>query len=293
MEKSSRLASYSIFVAFMTWVLIAAGGLVTSHQAGLSVPDWPLSYGKFFPHMAGLMVWEHSHRVIAGFVAIFSLVLTVWMTFREKRMKLLGLMWLGFGLVLLQALLGGLTVLLNLPHAVSMSHAVIGQTFFAILTAIAFYRSSYGIGIQNFAGTGEAKLAKFAFSGILLIWIQLVIGATVRHTHHATVEHVVFALLVAGHLLALVFKVLRNTNSNPLQIGMSVRLAGVLLFQIFFGIGALVLKMMYPPEVKPSDMKVAFTVLHQSTGALLLCAAVLLWLFLKHPQASSDSSKIS
>lgn len=291
MEKSSKaLGSFSVFVAFMTWILIAAGGLVTSHQAGLSVPDWPLSYGQFFPPMAGLMVWEHSHRLIAGGVGILSLILTLWMTFCEKRMKLLGLMWLGFALVILQALLGGLTVLLNLPPAVSIAHAVLGQTFFSILVMLAFYRSPYGLALPNTAGTGDVKLTRFAFSGVILIWIQLILGAAVRHTHHATIEHVVFALLVSGHLVTLIFRVIMRAGSNRLGVGMSARLAGVLLFQIFFGIGALVLKMLVPPDQTPTAMKVAFTVLHQSTGALLLGAAVLLWLLLKHP-ASSDRLK--
>src|SRR5713226_4576490 len=68
----------AVLVAGATFVLIFAGGLVTSTGSALAVPDWPLSFGKFFPRMEGGVLYEHGHRMVAGAVAILTLVLMVW-----------------------------------------------------------------------------------------------------------------------------------------------------------------------------------------------------------------------
>ena len=84
-QGKSHLYFFSVILAIFTFILIIAGGLVTSHEAGLAVPDWPLSYGRFFPPMVGNIFWEHGHRMIAGFVGILTLLFTVTVSFVEKR----------------------------------------------------------------------------------------------------------------------------------------------------------------------------------------------------------------
>ncbi|MBI2433410.1 MAG: COX15/CtaA family protein [Candidatus Hydrogenedentes bacterium] len=137
------LRRFSKLVCLATLLLIFFGGQVKSHDAGLSVPDWPLTYGQnpiTYPisQWTGGIFHEHFHRLFAGTVAALTVVLAVWLTIAERRrwMKVLG--WLAVLSVLLQAVLGGLTVWYNLPVAVSSSHAILAQTFFLITCIIAY-----------------------------------------------------------------------------------------------------------------------------------------------------------
>ena len=116
--------------ALSTLFLIFAGGMVTSTGSGLAVPDWPLSYGTLFPPMIGGVFYEHGHRMIATVVGFLTLCLAVWLWFKEERqwVKVLGLCCLGA--VIVQGLLGGITVLFYLPTLVSVAHGVLAQTFF-------------------------------------------------------------------------------------------------------------------------------------------------------------------
>src|SRR5580700_11004773 len=106
---------FAVFTACCTFLLLIAGALVTSNDAGLSVPDWPLSYGSFLPPMVGGIFWEHGHRMIATFVGILTIVLAVWLWRSEPRpwVRRLGLGALG--LIVAQGVLGGLTVRFYLP----------------------------------------------------------------------------------------------------------------------------------------------------------------------------------
>ena len=117
------LSQFARLTAAMTFVLLIAGGLVTSTDSGLSVPDWPLSYGGLFPPMVGGIRYEHTHRLIAGTVAILIFVLAARLRRRESRRWVRGLGDAAATAVLAQALLGGLTVIWLLPPAVSVAHA--------------------------------------------------------------------------------------------------------------------------------------------------------------------------
>src|ERR1041384_1423270 len=109
-----------------TFFLVIAGGLVTSTGSSLSVPDWPLSYGQLMPPMVGGVFYEHGHRMVAGAVATLMLILAIWIGVREPRRWVKTIAFAGLGAVLLQALLGGLTVLFLLPHPISVPHARLG-----------------------------------------------------------------------------------------------------------------------------------------------------------------------
>lgn len=286
MASSARpVYRYNFFVACATFFLILAGGLVTSHQAGLSVPDWPKSFGTWFPPMQGLMIWEHGHRVIAAFVGLLSLTLAVWITLSDKRKWLIGLAWSSIVLVFLQALLGGLTVLLKLPPAISISHAVIGQTFFGLLVATAFFLSPYYEQNQDSAGTSrDPKLARLALIGLGMVYLQLILGAAVRHTDHGVIEHIVFAALLTGHLLAFSFYALYHHPARKVLIRLVACLGATLVTQVFLGVGAFSFKVLIPETQQPTAVKVLFTAFHQSVGAVVLALLVLLWLVALHPE---------
>src|SRR3979490_804312 len=108
--QSPWLHRYATLVAVCTLFLVIAGASVTSKEAGLSVPDWPLSYGQVMPQMTGGVFFEHGHRMVATTVGFLTVVLAIWMWRAEPRpwMKKLG--FFAVGAVILQGVLGGLTV---------------------------------------------------------------------------------------------------------------------------------------------------------------------------------------
>src|SRR5262249_19350265 len=140
------LHRFSIFVAACTVLLLLAGSLVTSTASGLSVPDWPTTYGwnmfTFPPSKwVGGIFYEHGHRLIASSVGVLTIVLAAWLWFAGPRrwMKRLGVAALGA--VILQGVLGGLTVLFFLPTAISSAHAGLAEIFFCLTIAIALFTS--------------------------------------------------------------------------------------------------------------------------------------------------------
>ena len=132
-----------MFVACLAFLLIVAGGLVTSNNAGLAVPDWPTSFGHLFkiPKMIGGVKFEHGHRMIAEFVGLLTIIVAVWTWRADQRRWMRGLTIGAVGGVLIQGILGGLTVLNFLPPAISTAHATVGQTMFCVLAAIAVFTS--------------------------------------------------------------------------------------------------------------------------------------------------------
>ena len=132
---------FAVFTAGATFCLLIAGALVTSNDAGLSVPDWPTSFGSLYkiPHMVGGVRFEHTHRMIAEFVGLLTIILAVWTWRIEKRQWMKALAVGALATVIAQGVLGGLTVLFYLPPAISSAHAALAQTFFCIAVAIAVF----------------------------------------------------------------------------------------------------------------------------------------------------------
>ena len=116
---------FAVFVACATLLLIVAGALVTSNDAGLSVPDWPTSFGSLYkiPKLVGGVKFEHSHRMIAQFVGFLTIILALWTWRVDRRRWMQYLGWAALGTVVAQGILGGLTVLFYLPPSISSAHA--------------------------------------------------------------------------------------------------------------------------------------------------------------------------
>src|SRR3954453_10653368 len=181
------LHRYAKLVVACTVVLILAGSLVTSHDAGLSVPDWPTSYGwsmfTFPPSMwVANILYEHGHRLIASTVGFLTIVMAVWLWVAEPRRWL---RWFGvatLGSVVAQGLLGGLTVLFFLPAAISTAHAGLAEIFFCMTVAIAIFTSPGWIaGYRDSRDTG-ATVRRLASGATVVIYLQILVGATMRHT---------------------------------------------------------------------------------------------------------------
>ncbi|MCX6623288.1 MAG: COX15/CtaA family protein [Acidobacteria bacterium] len=139
--RSTWLHWYCVLLAVATLFLVVAGASVTSNDAGLSVPDWPLSYGRLMPPMEGGIFYEHGHRMVATTVGLLTIVLAVWLSLREQRrwMRRLGLAALAA--VVAQGILGGVTVIFMLPKPVSITHACLAELFFSTTVALAVFTS--------------------------------------------------------------------------------------------------------------------------------------------------------
>jgi heme a synthase len=173
---------YTLLVAASTLVLLAAGGLVTSTGSGLAVPDWPLSFGQVMPPMRGGVLFEHGHRLVATTVGLLTIVLALWYQRRESRGAVRALSWGALAAVILQGLLGGLTVLLRLPPAVSVAHACLAQGFFALVVTLAVVTAPSWSARPAHAGTATARAFRPATIAAGAVFVQLALGAAMRHT---------------------------------------------------------------------------------------------------------------
>lgn len=170
---------FAVLTALATLALIFVGGLVTTLEAGLSVPDWPLSYGTLTPPMVGNVFYEHGHRMVASFVGLLTLILAVWTSLRESRRGVKTLAWVALATVVLQGGLGGLTVLLLLPPAVSVAHACLAQTFFCIMVSLAYATSRDWLEAEQREDATGLRAAAALATG--LTFLQLLLGAVMRH----------------------------------------------------------------------------------------------------------------
>lgn len=238
------LRRYTKLVAASTLFLIFAGAMVTSTGSGLSVPDWPNTYGSFmfsFPYSkwVGGIFYEHGHRLIASTVGFMVVVQALWLQFREPRKFIRRLGWLSLGAVLAQGLLGGLTVLFLLPKAISVSHAALAEIFFCLNVSIAFFTSNF---YQRLRATekGDAPVG-LAWGLTVAAYVQILLGAVMRHLgaglaipdfplafgrlvpDFATKEiasaysHRIGALVVAILVGALASRLLRYDRDHPLR----------------------------------------------------------------------------
>lgn len=153
---------YAVFTASCTFLLLIAGALVTSNDAGLSIPDWPLAYGSLTPPMVGGIRYEFTHRVIATCIGLLTIGLAAWLWKAENRawMRWLGVAALGG--VIAQGILGGMTVRMFQPPAVSAAHATLAQLFFSTIVAIAVFTSPWWS--REVASVGDPNAAR-AFPG--------------------------------------------------------------------------------------------------------------------------------
>lgn len=185
---------YARLLCAATLLLIAAGGMVTSTGSGLSVPDWPNSYGYFmfsFPlsSMVGGIFYEHGHRLIASGVGVLTIGMTVWLWRVETRRWMRRLGVVALVAVILQGVLGGITVLYFLPTAVSVSHAGLAEIFFCLTVCLALFTSAgwQASGVKSGKDatasiSADATVVTLGTALPLVVYAQILVGATMRHT---------------------------------------------------------------------------------------------------------------
>jgi cytochrome c oxidase assembly protein subunit 15 len=271
---------FTVLAASCVFLLIVAGALVTSNDAGLSVPDWPTSFGSLYriPPMVGGVKFEHGHRMLAEFVGLLTIGVAVWTQRADRRrwMRILG--WCALGTVIAQGLLGGLTVLFKLPPAISTAHATLAQTFFCIMVSIAFFTSRSWV--QKPAAIvshdEHPRLATLATLGVAVVWLQLIMGAAFRHSGIRLLPHLIGAAVVFGCIGWLGIAALRR-HAETEQLARPARALLVLLaVQILLGLASYVTRLQSPHSALPLASMVVTTVAHVACGALVLVTTVIL-----------------
>jgi cytochrome c oxidase assembly protein subunit 15 len=251
-------------------LLLMAGGMVTSTASGMAVPDWPLSYGRWLPAMVGGVFYEHGHRMFAAAVGFLILVNAFWTQLEDSRPGVRRLGWWTLGLVSLQGVLGGVTVYFNLPALVSAAHATLGQTVFLLLVIMA---ELVGEGARPSAAPAAGRLRWLGAAAVLALWLQLFVGAVMRHGGAGISWHLAgaaIASLVAGSFGA---SVLLNRREPSLASPAGALLA-LLGTQIALGVATADFRAMPSPRTNYAMIAVATT--HLAVGAFLLGVTTLL-----------------
>lgn len=241
-------------MAVCTWLLVIAGGLVTSNEAAQSVPDWPLSWGRLVPPLVGGIRFEFAHRVLAATVALLSLVLAI-------RLRT-PLAWIGVGAIFAQALIGGAVVRLLAPRWMPLLHACLAQLCFGIMVALVFLPAS------PFAPRFPAVVAA------AVLFAQTILGAAVRHNLAGLVPHIVGAAATTLAVMWAGLQVLMHHMENPPFRRSAMWLLSLTFSQVFLGMGAYMSRVATAADPQPMPLMIWFTVAHVAAGSLAFGAAI-------------------
>lgn len=272
------LHRYAVVVGFATFLLIVAGALVTSNDAGLSVPDWPTSFGTFrMPRMVGGVKFEHGHRMIAGAVAILTSILAICLWRSDSRRWVRRLAAISVLTILIQAVLGGITVLFYLPVTISVSHACLAQIFFSLAVCLALFTSEkWKWDEPKLAERASPSLRQLTAGITALIFLQLMVGAGFRHNGFGIVPHFVGAVLVTAGVIWIAIRVFSRFPGEPRLTRPALLLTVLLLVQVGLGIGSYVLKLAARSAPQPLPPVVEVTTTHVAVGALVLVTSLVM-----------------
>ncbi|HXQ02231.1 MAG TPA: COX15/CtaA family protein, partial [Candidatus Udaeobacter sp.] len=183
------LNRFAWFTCVAALLLICSGGMVTSKGVGLAVPDWPTTFGYnmfLFPvsKWVGGILFEHTHRLIASAVGFLTIILAVWVWSSESRRWVRNLGLIALAGVILQGILGGLRVTM-LKDEIGIFHACVAQAFLALLVVIALVTTSFWRSLEEIDINPKkfAPIRRLAIAITLAIYVQLALGATMRHQH--------------------------------------------------------------------------------------------------------------
>jgi len=289
---------YALFTAFATFLVIIAGALVTSNDAGLAVPDWPTSFHTFrMPRMVGGVLYEHGHRMIAGFTILLTLGIAIVTLAVDRRRWMKKLAIAGFCTILVQAVLGGVTVLNFLPPAVSTAHSLVGQTFFCIAVVIAILTGRRYTGEVQRTAIDRRKPSLIALTllSVLVLYVQLILGGMFRHKGMSWEPHVFNAAVVAVVLTWTSVRVLSYYSEVESLRRPAIVMLGLVMTQLCLGFVSFLTKIVWGHDsVQPQPLMVWSTVAHVATGALLLATAVVLAVqaWRQVPVLQEDAAKI-
>lgn len=294
---------FAILVAFLTVVLLVAGALVTSNEAGDSVPDWPLSFGRWLIHpdyFTGNIRYEYSHRFIAGVVGAATFMLAVWAWFTERRGWVRRLAFIAFAGVVTQAVIGGVRV--HFPAykpLIAIPHALIAQSFFGLLVSIAVFTGRrWNERREVRADPGSPSVRTLVAVTVAAVLAQLVLGAGFRHQAFGIIPHVAGAVVVTAMIAWTVLTVLKRHKADAYLARPARAALALTLAQASLGVMAYVARMasagnpvgtaggffdsmtLMPlasmNDIQPREPMISLTAAHLAIGALTLATVLML-----------------
>lgn len=276
--RNRALHGFAVFTACCTFLLIIAGALVTGNDAGLAVPDWPLSYGSLTPPMIGGIFFEHGHRMVASFVGLLTVILAFWLWKRDDRPVVRRLGWIALAVVVTQGILGGITVLFFLPTPISVMHACLAQAFFCIVSSLALltsesWRHSESGVTGDVKGVSMRQLSVWTVAGV---YAQLILGAALRHSKTGLLLHVLGAFVVTFLAIWTVARVYKYYANIPALFRPAIILGILLAAQLSLGVGSYLVRLASRDDVQPGALMVAVTTAHVATGATVLVTSLIL-----------------
>ncbi len=268
---------FAIFVVCWTILLLIAGALVTSNEAALSVPDWPLSYGTLTPPMVGGIRFEHSHRLIAGGLGLLSIALAVLVWVKDERRWLRWFSVIAVVGIAAQAVLGGEVVIKLLHYWLPVIHACFAQIVFAALLSIAVFTSRWWISDQpQVEDTGSPAIHSLAIANAAVIYFQVILGAGFRHKEIPVWPHMAGALVVLGMVIWLAAVLRRRFETSAAISKTRILLHAILGTQLLLGLRAYWSRLTTADAPQPMPLMVTLTVLHTVVGAILFGVSILI-----------------
>jgi cytochrome c oxidase assembly protein subunit 15 len=266
-----------VFVVCWTIFLFVAGALVTSNDAALAVPDWPLSFHKFFPEMSGGVFYEHGHRMIAGGLGVFTLVLAILIWLKEERRWLRWFAAIAVGGVVVQAILGGQVVIQLLHYWLPVIHACFAQIVFAAVLSIAVFTSRWWVSERpQLEDAGSPPMHTVAIVNSAVIYGQVILGAGFRHQEIPIWPHMAGALVVLGVVIWTAVVLRKRFGHSPELSKARIFLHAMVGTQILLGLAAYWSRLTTENAAQPMPVMVWLTVIHTVFGAILFAFSVLI-----------------
>lgn len=280
-NSNAGLHRFAILLSCMTVALLVAGALVTSNDAGDSVPDWPLSFGRWLIRSDNFVAnvrFEYSHRLAAGIVGVTTLLFAIWTLFSERRawMRRLGL--LAFAGVVAQAAIGGLRVLFPEHKAlIAVPHALIAQSFFGVIVSMTVFTSRSWLAVREAKPDGgNIPLRKLSAASVAAVLIQLVLGAGFRHQAFGIIPHIAGAVVVAVLIVWTAVIIVWREGSHSFLARPAKLSVALLVTQVGLGIAAYFARVASIGDPQPLEPMISLTVAHLAAGALTLASVLVL-----------------
>jgi cytochrome c oxidase assembly protein subunit 15 len=258
--------TYSKVLALCTLLLVVAGGLVTSNDAALSIPDWPLSWGRVIPVLEGGIRYEFAHRTLALLVTVLAAIAAWRMRTR--------LAYMTFAAILSQAALGVFLVKFLDPKGAAVLHAALAQLCFGLTVMLCIPPRPDAEPRLNLAGWAA-----------IVIFLQTVLGAAARHGLMSPASHAGAAVFVTALVMWAALRILISHMDNPTLRRPAMALLSITFSQVFLGIGAWMARAAYIDSPQPMPLMVLFTVAHVAVGSLAFGAAIVLAMVSPSPRA--------
>ena len=234
------------------------------------------------------VLYEHSHRLIGSIVGLLTIALmvSIWAKDARKWMKWLGV--IALVAVIGQGVMGGLRVT-NLSRVLAIIHACFAQAFFGLIASLALFTSRGWLQTSVKIDTTQTiRLRRLALITLVLIYVQFIFGAILRHTGERLDAHLLFAGLVTIHIFLLLRRILKNHLENLAWVRLALLLGGLLAVQLALGFGAYLAEFTALGKGVSPVAGVTITTAHVAIGALMLIVSVILTLNFFHLASRSE-----